>query len=254
MIRTEDLAIRLIADQVDDLELARKAIDSRIRSLHIERGGIFSSDDLRVRLLAQAQLIKEAEALAVRDLTRAMRAHPLAGFIRAHRGIGEKTVARLLGIIGDPLWRPDQKTGEMVPRSVAQLRSYCGLGDAAAQRRQRGVKLNYNTKAQVRVHVIADAAIKTRCENCQTAGAKVDESGWIAPAADCVCREDGRTYRAIYDDSRIYEGSRTDEGAAETDGHRHNRALRKVKKAFLRDLWTYARDQVEAPEFEEVLV
>jgi len=224
--------LTIAADQVDDLERVRIATANRLRALVEDKHLADQPEAASVQ--AQLDALAEAERIAVRDLRKAMKAHPLAGFVSSIRGIGEKTVARLLGVIGDPLIRFDPATGEVSERTVAQLRSYCGYGDAAAQRKEKGRQLNYNPEAKKRIHVIADAAIKNRCEPCREAAA---DEGWSPPPDDCRCREEGRRYRVIYDEARAHEEA---VGTAETDGHRHNRALRKVKKAFLKDLWIEA--------------
>lgn len=238
--------ITIAADQLDDLEAMRKATQNRLRSLiqPVEIEGVIidkGGPDTKQAKAVEVQLgaIQEAETAAVKELKRAMREHPLAEFVGSVKGIGEKTVARFLGVIGDPAVRLDPETGEITYRTLSQLRSYCGYGDAEQQRRRKGVQSNWNSRARTALHVIADAAIKTRCDNCRSVEQPDDEEGWIAPPANCTCADEGRKYRAIYDESRARDELL---GLGESDGHRHMRALRKViKSGFLKDLWLEAR-------------
>lgn len=232
--------LTIAADQVDDLERVRIATANRLRAVAQEKQGEDSPEAESIR--AQLEAIAQAEKTAVGELQRAMKRHPLAPFVSSITGIGEKTVARLLGVIGDPLYRFDPKTGTAVKRTLAQLRSYCGCGDPKKDRLKKGVKARHNAEAKKRIHVIAAAAIKNRCEPCRQASLATE--GWTPPPSECRCAKEGRRYRAIYDEARLYEETRTDEGAAETDGHRHNRALRKVKKAFIADLQDAAREAI----------
>lgn len=237
--------LTIAADQLDDLEAVRKATQNRLRSLVqpveiegvvIDKGG----PDTKQAKAVEVQLgaIQEAETAAVKELKRAMKEHPLSDFVGSIKGIGDKTVARLLGVIGDPAIRYDAATGEVTNRSLSQLRSYCGYGNAEEQRRRKGVQSNWNSRARTALHVIADAAIKTRCENCRSVEQPDDEEGWMPPPVDCTCAEEGRTYRAVYDEARAKDDLLN---LGDSDGHRHMRALRKVKKQFLKDLWIEAR-------------
>ena len=238
--------LTIAADQLDDLEAVRKATQNRLRSLVqpveiqgvvIDKGGPDTKQAKAVEI--QLGAIQEAEAAAIKELKRAMKQHPLYDFVASVKGIGEKTVARLLGTIGDPAVRIDPETGLPVIRTLSQLRSYCGYGDAEQQKRRKGVQSNWNNRARTVLHVIADAAIKTRCDACRSVEQPEDEEGWAPPPAECTCAEEGRIYRAIYDEARAQDDLL---GLGESDGHRHMRALRKVKKAFLKDLWLEARE------------
>jgi hypothetical protein len=209
--------LTIAADQVDDVERLRIATENRLRSLieavEIPSAGIVidkagKGTPEATALEAQVEALRGAEMVAVRELRRAMRSHPLGEWCQEVHGVGEKSLARLLGVIGDPAHRFDPETGELKERSVSQLRSYCGYGDASKQKRKRGVQSSWNTDARKRLYIIADGLMKQR------------ES----------------PYRAVYDEAR--------EKYADcdiTDGHAHNRALRAISKAFLKDLWLEAR-------------
>ena len=238
--------LTIAADQLDDMERIRIATANRLRSLtepvEIKSAGIVIDKGMAgtpesQALEAQLDALKAAEKSAVRELQRAMKAHPLAGFVSGNKGIGEKTVGRLLGSIGDPIFRYDPEKGEEVERTVSQLRSYCGCGDMAAQRRRKGVKSNWSAEARKQMFVIAEGTIKSRCSTCREAGKEREEGeGWTPPPKGCTCEKDGFRYRAIFDKAR---GSYEDTDI--TDAHKMNRALQKVKKEFLKDLWLEAR-------------
>lgn len=240
--------LTVAADQLDDLEHMRKSTANRLRSLTqpteipsagivIDKAGEGSPE--AIALESQLEVLQMAEKTAVLELNRAMRAHPLSGWVKDGMGVGTKSVARLLGAIGDPAFRYDPETGELVERTVGQLWSYCGYGDAEKQKRRKGVQSNWNTEAKMRVHIIADAAFKPRCETCVEHAAAMreeGEDGWSPPPVDCTCEADGYQYRVCYEESRA-----ADAALDIADGHKHNRALRKVKKLFLLNLWLEAR-------------
>lgn len=238
--------LTVAADQLDDLESMRKATESRLRSLtepvEIRSAGIIIDKGMAGTpeahsLEAQLDALKAAEKIAVREIERAMAAHPLSDFVKSTMGVGAKTVARLLGAMGDPLYRFDPEKGEMVERTFSQLKSYCGCGNMAEQRRKKGVKSNWNAKARMRIYNIVEPSIRHRCEACREAGKQRGEGeGWLAPPSDCTCASDGYRYRVIFDEARGHYDS-----ADTTDGHKMNMALQKVKKAFLKDLWLEAR-------------
>jgi len=240
--------LTIAADQVDDIEAVRKSTANRLRSLtipvEIPKSGITidkagEGTPEAIALASQLEVFQMAEKTAVLELNRAMRAHPLSGWVKEGMGVGTKSVARLLGSIGDPASRYDPEAEEVVERTVGQLWSYCGYGDAEKQKRRKGVQSNWNSEAKMRVHIIADAAFKPRCESCVEQGATLreeGEAGWSSPPADCTCEADGYTYRVEYEESR-----KADAALDIADGHKHNRALRKVKKLFLKNLWLEAR-------------
>jgi hypothetical protein len=77
-------------------------------------------------------MLAKVEADAVKNLQRQMRHHPLYGWAKAQRGVGDKQVARLLALIGDPYVRPEivREDGTVLPegpRTVSALWAYCGL-------------------------------------------------------------------------------------------------------------------------------
>jgi hypothetical protein len=167
------------------------------------------------------------------NFTLAVKAHPLGEWIGAQVGVGEKQAGRLLGVLGDPANRFDPEAEEMVSRTVSQLWSYCGYGDASVQRLRRGQKANWNATLKMRAHLIAESCIK----------------------------QSASPYRKVYDDARAKyaeavhaedckrcgpSGNPALAGSPLSDGHKHARALRAVAKEFLKDLWIEAR-RVQSP-------
>lgn len=223
--------LTIYADLVDDLERSRIATENRIRSLCEAKGMAGSPEEKRLILIANG--LGESERKAINELKRAVKAHPLGPWIAAQAGVGEKTAGRLLGVLGDPAMRFDPETGELTPRTVSQLWSYCGYGDARKQRRTRGMTQEEafacgNPTLKMRVYLIAEACVKNR----------------------------GSAYRAVYDAARekyadaIHDeeckrcgpsGKPAQPGSPLSDGHKHARAMRAVSKNFLRDLWAEAR-------------
>jgi hypothetical protein len=127
-----------------------------------------------------------------------MRKHPLGPWVKATIGIGETQAARLLASIGDPATRANP----------AQLWAYCGY--APGQKRTKGVKSNWNTKAKSRAYLIAESCIK----------------------------QSRSPYRPVYDARRQHTAGTHPDWTA---GHSHNDALRYVAKRVLRDLWAESR-------------
>lgn len=136
-----DPALALAAEVVDDLERVRIANENRLRQLTRtdtdvdgeERGFGLPEDHPDVlRLAAIVQALVNVEHDATLNLQRLVRRHPLNGWVKANRGVGEKQAGRLLASIGDPYWRPEivREDGSILPagpRTVSALWAYAGL-------------------------------------------------------------------------------------------------------------------------------
>jgi hypothetical protein len=248
-----DPLLALAADVLDDLERVRIANENRLRQLTravedvdgIERGfGLPDTHPDVKRLAALVDGLAQAEHQAELNLNRLMRAHPLGSWVKATRGVGEKQAARLLAAVGDPYWHDLHGR----PRTVAELRSYCGWGDARAQVRRRGEKANWSDTAKKRAWVVAESCMKQLVKPC----AKVDDQGWVEHVDGCVCSP----YRLVYDAARRkYEGTVHDVecrrcgpkgnpavvGSPRSAAHQHAMALRVAAKELLKGLWREAR-------------
>jgi len=142
-------------------------------------------------------------------------------------GIGEHLLARLLGHLGHPVhaephrWEGTGADRVLVPlegfdRTVSQLWSYCGHGDATRKRRKG---------------MTAEEAFALGNPKCKMLV-------WNLAVA-CVKQKPGTVYRDVYDAARKEYATRD-----WTNGHQHAAAVRKVGKEILRDLWTAAKEPV----------
>jgi hypothetical protein len=257
-----DPVLALAADVLDDLEKVRIANENRLRQLtrtaedgdgEIRGFGLDESHPDVARLAALVEMLAKAEHQAELNLGRVMRRHPLGPWVAATTGIGTKQGARLIASIGDPYMRPevvgdDGAVEPPRPRTVSELWAYCGyhvlatpsshpghiaLGTqettaGVAARRVRGQKANWSGTARMRAYLVAVSCMQT-------------------PTSP---------YRKVYDDAREHHanavhltpctrcgptGKPAPEGSPLSAGHKHARALRKVAKEVLKDLWREAR-------------
>jgi hypothetical protein len=208
-----DAIVTLSADILDDLERARISAENQLRAA-IDTKAL--DPVLNAQHLAPLQELVEGlcavEAQAVKRLESAMKHHPLGAWVAETQGLGAKTVGRFLGAVG-PL------QARTMP---SQLWAYCGLHvvDGHAPRRQRGQQANWSTRAKTRAYLMAEACVKL------VGGGTKRRS----------------PYRDVYDAARAHDAERQAERETPlTDGHCHARAMRRVSKAILADMWAEAR-------------
>lgn len=210
------LSIRTLGDQLDDLERVRIANGNRIAQLERTFGSGLACLDVTQRA------IRAIEHEAELELKRMWRKYPLAPWAKEIPGCGEKLIARLIAVIGDPAERPNP----------AKLWAYCGHGEPT-RRRGRGMTQAElfacgNPEAKKRVYLLASQFRRTP----------------------------GSPYRLVYDEAReryrdrVHEsacvrcgpaGKPAPAGSPWTLAHQDAAALRFVGKVFLRDLWHAAR-------------
>lgn len=265
-----DPLLGILAAQHTDVEKARIAFNNRLGQLtrtgpdkdgHHRGFGITEDDKLIIASRESAKFLEAAEHGAEVAMRRQLRRHALWPWAKAQIGIGEKTLARLLGMIGDPYIAPEREVRGKVrpsgPRTVSELWAYCGLhvvraGDVDQQnvdnhpvlagiapRRRRGQKANWSTAAKTRLFVMAEACLKLTGEP--------DKNRKPTPQSP---------YRKIYDNGRAKyaealhlmscercgpAGKPAPTGSPLSDGHKHARAMRLVMKEILRDLWIEAK-------------
>jgi hypothetical protein len=213
--------LRTLGSLLDDLELARIQNGNRIGALQREFG------DALPQLLVIDQQVQAVEHTAELELVRMWRAHPLAPWAKNYRGLGEKSIARLIAVIGDPNLRPTENGYE--PRTVAQLRAYCGHGDPNRSHKRKGMTQAElfkagNPEAKKRVYLIAEAMLKAgNREEYDRARVRYAEAVHESPCARCGPA-----------------GHPALPGSPLSDGHKHARALRATGKKFLEDLWLAA--------------
>lgn len=126
-----DPLLALAADVLDDLETVWIANTNRLRQLTRdvedcdgeERGFGLTLDHPDVaRLAALVNALDQAQQQATKNLTKRLKEHPLAPWLKAQKGVGDKQAARLLAAIGDPYYNSLHDR----PRTVSELWAYCG--------------------------------------------------------------------------------------------------------------------------------
>lgn len=250
--------IRTLGRLLDDIERVRIMNSNRIGALERAHG------EALPHLLEIKNPLDQAEHLAELELVRAWRKHPLAPWAKGVRGVGEKSIARLIAEIGDPAigakghWEtstegtsstsddhsddaPDDEKknrewiiDEEFERTVSQLWAYCGVGDPARSRIPKGAVQSDLLKrgkprAKKQLYLIGTSLLKS--------GIKAGE-----PISD---------WGKFYMDARVKYADRVHEapcppchaGAGDPwkPGHQHMAALRLMEKEFLKDLWKEAR-------------
>lgn len=246
-----------LAAQVDDLEKLRIASTHRYRLLaHAEedsdgivRGAGLGIEHPEVKRLSVAIAgMKELEEQVIKNLQRFMRHSAWGPWLRQAKGVGEKQLARLLAATGDPYWHVVHER----PRTVTELWAYCGYHtvpvggegktivvpegelpplDAyfAAPRRQKGVQANWSEDGRKRAYLIATSCLKqpegTRYRDIYNA-TRAKHADAVHTVTCVRCGPSGKPALA---------------GDPLSPGHQHGRALRKVAKEVLKDLWVEAR-------------
>lgn len=219
--------LSMLAATLDDLENDRIRIDNRVRSMKAE--GANKTDDTFILLSNLADEKLTHEKLVIKELNKTLKSCDLHPWIKAQKGLGDKTVARLLHSIGDPYWHNVEER----PRTVSELWAYVGYRVDAGQTQQRrkGVQSNWNGEARKRIYLIAETCMKTG-----TKGGGVSR------------------YRQIYLDRRARTAVTR---PTITDGNSHADALRVLGKEILKDLWIESKrlhefhQYVEKVEIEE---
>ena len=236
-------ALRLASDTLDDLEALRTATGNRHRMAtrdvadkdgHFRGLGLDESNPMVALTAATLDSLEDAEHKLILGLQREVRKTIFIDWIKRESGVGEKQAARLLAALGDPYI--NEQTGE--PRTLRQLWAYAGyaVDGGAARRRRKGM-------AQEDAFALGKPEVKKRA---------------YLIAKSCV--KTGKRYREIYDIEKDYQseavhqtpcaqcgasGSPAQPGTPLRDGHKDARAVRKLAKEILRDLWLIARDHHE---------
>lgn len=236
--------LRFHADYLNRVERLRIAHENRYRTLTNiwEVEGVTYGLGLPAHwpecqaIADEVERLREVENGAIRTLGHVMQRHPLHPWVEANVGVGLKIAARFIATIGDPAERPH----------VRLLYSYCGYGDPKAQRRRRGQQGNWNPKARSRLHVIAESCLKQigppKTQRRSKYRDVYDETR--VKYADAVhvdpCPQCGKGEQQAQDGT-IIAAKPAPVGSPLTDGHKHARGLRAMKKAMLLDLWLFAR-------------
>jgi hypothetical protein len=235
-----DALLALLADAVDDLEDLRKATTNRLRALtalpvnDLDTSKGITGGPTVARATAMLDAIVALEAQAIKDLERAMRAHPLGQWVKQTCGVGEKQAARLLAALGDPAARS----------TPSQLWQYAGHGDPARSKLRKGQPVEHNPTAKMRTRLIAESCIK-QAHSPYRAVYDQARAAAVGKVHGVQCQN---TIRPSLTGSNGSNGCGTREhpewgspGSPWRPGHEHGHALRLVGKAVLLDLWRAAR-------------
>lgn len=203
-----------------------------------------------------AVVFENAEKDAVKQLEAELKRQPLWPWIEAQKGIGPKQAARLLGVIGDPLTRPEiiHDDGTIEParrRSVSETLSYCGHGDPDRKPRkgmtQKEAFQLGNPDAKKRLRVIA-----MQCMRLDGVPDKNGRPRALSPYrevydkareeyADRVHDKECRNRKPHWADPNGCGTSQHPEwgapGSPWRPGHQKAAALRKAGKQFIKDLY-----------------
>lgn len=207
------LILRIWSECFYDCQQHRIALTNRA-----ERGGV--PPEMFAGMLAHAVAAEHDAKLAMCRTYRKVVPAEIVAWQKASRGIGEHLLARLLGVIGDPLIAtplraegagPERHVvhdGDPYERTPAQLWRYCGW--SPDHRPAKGATaadvLGFGKgKAKMISRLLAESCVKS-----------------------------GGPYRIVYDDAKAKAADAHDDW---TPGHRHNHALRVTAKAILLDLW-----------------
>lgn len=228
--------LRIWAEMLKDAMQARMAAVNRS-----ERGGVHP--DLYANHIKTLEATEhDCSLLLVRTYRKTVSPRVRAWQVESP-GIGEHLLARLLGVIGDPChatpyhWQGSGRENRVLvadepfERSISQLWSYCGVGDAT-RRRKKGQTV----------------------EEAMACGIPMAKSILFLLAQACVKVNRG-VYREVYDKARLQyadrlhkadcppcgpKGKPAKPGSPWSLGHQHAAALRKVSKEILRDMWIAA--------------
>ena len=212
-----DPTLNTLATQFSDTEQIRIATANRLRILTLDeadkdgvmRGWQLTENHDSVKALrAQLEAFEKLEKEMEKALAKQLKTHPLHPWIKSQIGLGDKQMARLLGVIRDPYWNELHQR----PRTVSELWAYSGLHVIHGQgaKRRKGQQSNWSAEAKSRIYLIAVSCVK----------------------------QSKSPYRAVYDDRRAHTAITHPDW---TDGHSHNDALRIMGKEILKQLWIQSR-------------
>lgn len=235
----DDPMLFTLAQTLQDYETLRIAEEHRLRIFSMPsdvpdedgvcRGFGYAEDSDEVQIVkGLIDPLKELEHRTVLSLQKRMRVNPIWPYFKDVKGVGEKTLARLMACIGDPYLRP-LDDGSYEPRTVSQLWAYCGMhtiankdGEIIAAKRMKGVQANWNTEAKTRLFLLSQGLLRQ--------GIRKDKDGnqfAVTP------------YGQLYLDRRAHTTVTHPEW---NPGHGLNDALRIMGKELLKQLWRAARE------------
>jgi hypothetical protein len=254
--------LRMWSEALADAQAARIAFENKARSGTVEMEAFGPV----VELYAEAEDRLRAEMVACYRVTVPVR---VRRWQEETAGIGESTLARLLGVTGDPRmaypkhWEGTGAErhlveGEPHERGLYQLWQYCGHG-AVKNRSVKGdaaaLMANGQPDAKKLVYLLAQAQVKTNAKNGSgyrhVYDANKEKYGGKVHSADCPGGFSGALYvkckTHVPDEASplaTLEGKQRLGYALKGDpyqpSHVHAIALRHTGKEILRDLWLTA--------------
>jgi hypothetical protein len=231
--------LRALAVTLADLQKMRIMSGNRIAAAERAYG------DALPHLHEVHEPLLDAEQRAERMLRQVWRRHPLAPWAKTIPGCGEKLIARLIAVVGEPSlrvvghWARTETSGRVwvveryEERTAGQLLAYCGHGEP-----RRSERVARMTQAEVFKHgnpAAKQAAWKLGYQFMRTRG---------SPYRDIYTAE-----RARYTDKLHARacprcgpaGRPALPGSPWSNNHAHHAAIRNTTHAFLIDLWRESR-------------
>jgi hypothetical protein len=177
--------LRIWAESFEDAQRARISCQNRI-----ERGGALP--DQFATQLAAMKAAEHQIQLGMGGCYRSVVPAGVREWQQSMFGIGPHLLARLLGALGHPRiatpyhWEGEGENRKLIPdlmfeRSVRQLWSYCGHGDATRKRR-KGMTADEafalgSPRCKMLTHLLAEATIKCRLEPMHDPSANAGTAG-----------------------------------------------------------------------------
>lgn len=245
--------IGLLAERVNQLEQLRIADENRVRSIRqsIEATGD-AREDLLDSILSVNTEIKALESRAVKELQKSLRSVPgISDWVKQTPGLGEKTVGRFIGAIGNPAFN---FAAGRPRRGPAEMWAYCGLHvvNGQAPRKQRGQQANWSTEAKTRSFLMAEGCVKAVGGETK-AGYSKKRSPYRDVYDTAKAKHEGAVHK--YECVRCGpKGKPAQPGTELNPGHAHARAMREVMKAILRDLFVICKKEHELAEMRFYMI
>lgn len=255
------LELRVMAESLADMQNTRIRVGNRSGAYMRETAKSNVGPTDHTAMESFKKVFDNAEEITRKELVAAYRRvvpPRVQSWVRDTPGLGEATMARLLGVVGNPRvatpkhWEATGKpaktkvdtevravterakvlvSDDSYDRTVSQLWSYCGVGDAS-RKKVRGMSQE---------------------EAFKLGNPKAKMLAWLI-ATSCIKNSKG-PYRKVYDEARKRytnrvhasecircgpSGKPAQPGSPWNLGHQHAAAIRKVAKEVLKDLWVMA--------------
>jgi hypothetical protein len=232
--------LRVLASTLDDLQEMRIMTANRIAAAERRYG------DALPHLHEALDPLVDAEHRAELMLKRVWRSHALAPWAKSIPGCGEKLIARLVAVIGEPSvravghWAAAEDGGARVwvvdgyvERSAAELLAYCGHGDPLRTVRRSGMTREElykhgNPAAKLAAWKLGYQFMRTPASPYRTKYLAERERYIDKVHARGCARCGPRGLPAL-------------PGSPWSDNHKHHAAIRNTTHAFLIDLWRESR-------------